>query len=202
MKSNYATITLFSHFLKDEAPLKPEVDDQTIWWEYLRSHKFANQTGLDLVALPYCRDFRYNGMVRDGHTSTTSTSDNSNGNTGHNGGSGNLLRHHREVEKTMSTRDSDITVAESKHFSYDLKKRVEASRAIMAGGSLVPYRPSTHFPSASSSISNSSGIDGDGGDKRVKGHTLVTCPLDSCVFSAGALRGVAYKMLEDGLGRR
>jgi hypothetical protein len=31
---------------------------------------------------------------------------------------------------------------------------------------------------------------------------LVTCPLDGCVFSAGALRGVAYTMLRDGLKKR
>ena len=31
---------------------------------------------------------------------------------------------------------------------------------------------------------------------------IIMCPLDGCVFSAGALRGVAYKMLENGLKSR
>ena len=31
---------------------------------------------------------------------------------------------------------------------------------------------------------------------------LVSCPLDGCMFSAGALRGVAYVMLTDGLKKR
>eukprot|EP00607_Mallomonas_marina_P003391 CAMPEP_0182432378 /NCGR_PEP_ID=MMETSP1167-20130531/55903_1 /TAXON_ID=2988 /ORGANISM="Mallomonas Sp, Strain CCMP3275" /LENGTH=215 /DNA_ID=CAMNT_0024619811 /DNA_START=172 /DNA_END=819 /DNA_ORIENTATION=- len=34
------------------------------------------------------------------------------------------------------------------------------------------------------------------------GSYLVSCPLDGCVFSAGALRGVAYIMLRDGLKRK
>jgi len=35
-------------------------------------------------------------------------------------------------------------------------------------------------------------------------HTgeIVVCPLDGCVFSVGALRGVSYRMLEDGLKLR
>ena len=31
---------------------------------------------------------------------------------------------------------------------------------------------------------------------------IVTCALDGCMFSAGALRGVAYTMLRDGLRKR
>eukprot|EP00605_Chrysophyceae_sp_TOSAG23-4_P001991 GSChrysophyteH1.ASY1.ANO1.2205.1 assembled CDS len=33
-------------------------------------------------------------------------------------------------------------------------------------------------------------------------HELVMCPLDGCVFSSGALRGVAYTMLQKGLEAR
>lgn len=31
---------------------------------------------------------------------------------------------------------------------------------------------------------------------------VVTCPLDGCMFSAGALRGVAYDWLRDNLNTR
>jgi hypothetical protein len=191
VKSNPATITLFSIFLKEEAPKKPDIDDQTIWWEYLRHVKFENQTGLDLVALPYCRDFSYSGAVRsNSHTPNQDSPNNNNNN-----GNGNLLQQRHEATAVHS-RDPDITISESKHFSFDLKRKIEASRAIMSsGGDLTSYRLPVQ------SITTNRISDKENG-KKIKEHILVTCPLDSCVFSAGALRGVAYKMLEDGLRRR
>lgn len=38
--------------------------------------------------------------------------------------------------------------------------------------------------------------------KNLSRDYLVSCPLDGCSFSAGALRGVAYTMLTDGLRKR
>jgi hypothetical protein len=37
---------------------------------------------------------------------------------------------------------------------------------------------------------------------RKEGGEFVMCPLDGCAFSSGALRGVAYKMLQNGLAAR
>jgi len=39
-------------------------------------------------------------------------------------------------------------------------------------------------------------------DEKEKEKELIVCPLDGCVFSAGALRGVAYAWLEDNLKNR
>ena len=39
-------------------------------------------------------------------------------------------------------------------------------------------------------------------DLPVTKQTLTTCHLDGCVFSAGALRGVAYDWLKDSLKRK
>ena len=42
----------------------------------------------------------------------------------------------------------------------------------------------------------------DYGNTSASGKELVCCPLDGCVFSAGALRGVAFDWLKDNLKRR
>ena len=63
VRSTKNTIALYEAVTK-VASSKPMLDDQNLFWIVIRSKEFADQTGIDMVALPSCRDFNYSGVVR------------------------------------------------------------------------------------------------------------------------------------------
>jgi hypothetical protein len=63
VRSTKNTMALFEAVI-EAAPSKPMLDDQNLFWIVIRSKEFADQSGIDMVALPSCRDFDYSGMVR------------------------------------------------------------------------------------------------------------------------------------------
>lgn len=84
---------------------------------------------------------------------------------------------------------------------YPSNKYARSTSAQMMGGGPVMEYPgyaggdtaSAHMEKASARSSQSA---------VTNPHELVMCPLDGCVFSSGALRGVAYTMLQKGLEAR
>ena len=63
VRSSKNTMALYEAVIK-AAPLKPMLDDQNLFWIVIRSQEFADRSGINMVALPSCRDFDYSGMVR------------------------------------------------------------------------------------------------------------------------------------------
>ena len=63
VRSTNHTMTLFDTVIK-AAPSFPSLDDQNLLWRIIRSKEFADEKGIELIALPNCRDFDYTGPVR------------------------------------------------------------------------------------------------------------------------------------------
>jgi len=145
IRSTSSTIRLYDLTI-EEARRYPKLDEQTIFWTFVKDAGRLQATGAPAVVdLGYCRDFQRSGLVRS---------------------------RRRKGKEQVAFPYLDVKSPEFK---------TTTSVMLLNNGLFSEY--STAATSGNANRTNE----------------IVICPLDGCVFSAGGLRGVSYKMLEEGL---